>query len=281
MKETMQYKLLDSGHGQRLEDFGGITTIRPAPWASWKPKLSAKDWAGADAQFLKDSSKEGAWIFSQKLPEAWKIGFHELIFELKFTLNGQVGIFPEQKANWEYIKNKIRKASKPISVFNGFAYTGASTLYAASENAEVCHVDASKTSVNWAKENAVHSGLGEKKIRWIVDDVITFMQREKKRGKKYDAIILDPPAFGRGYGGKTWKWERDIEILIRLTGDLLSDSPLFVLFSSHHPDLSPSDFVFLLKKFLRKKGDYSSYNLIIPSADGASLDCGITALCNF
>ncbi len=232
------YELLDSGDGRKLERFGKYVLARPCSQAMWRPNKSAAEWAKADASFDREDGNN--WHGRANLPKEWQIKTAGITFKLGGTDFGHLGIFPEQRAQWKWIRETVGVGcrSRCTSVLNLFAYSGGSTMAAALGGAEVCHLDASKGMVEWARENARLNGLAERPIRWIVDDAHKFMKREIRRGRKYDAIILDPPTFGRGAGGEMYKIERDLKETLSLVRELLSDHPLFVLFSSHTPGLS-------------------------------------------
>lgn len=232
------YELIDSGDGRKLERFGKYVLARPCSQAMWRPELSDDRWNRADASF--DREDGNRWHGRTNLPKEWTIETAGIKFKLGGTDFGHLGIFPEQRAQWKWIRNEVKERGQEsgVSVLNLFAYSGGSTMAAALGGAEVCHLDASKGMVEWARENARLNGLGDKPIRWIVDDAHKFMKREIRRGHKYDAIILDPPTFGRGAGGEMYKIERDLKETLSLVKELLSDHPAFVLFSSHTPGLS-------------------------------------------
>ena len=234
------YELLDSGDGRKLERFGKYVLARPCSQAMWRPSKSAAEWERADASF--DREDGNRWHGRSNLPKEWQIETAGIRFKLGGTDFGHLGIFPEQRAQWRWIRERLASASPRgrgrYGVLNLFAYSGGSTMAAALGGAEVCHLDASKGMVEWARENARLNGLAEHPIRWIVDDAHKFMKREIRRGRKYDAIILDPPTFGRGAGGEMYKIERDLKDTLGLVKELLSESPSFVLFSSHTPGLS-------------------------------------------
>ena len=246
------YELLDSGDGRKLERFGKYVLARPCSQAMWRPSKSAAEWERADASF--DREDGNRWHGRSNLPKEWQIETAGIKFKLGGTDFGHLGIFPEQRAQWKWIREKVEVEGRGrdrkippststsnlnlIRVLNLFAYSGGSTMAAALGGAEVCHLDASKGIVEWARENARLNGLADHPIRWIVDDAHKFMKREIRRGHKYDAIILDPPTFGRGAGGEMYKIERDLKDTLGLVKDLLSERPSFVLFSSHTPGLS-------------------------------------------
>ena len=230
------YELLDSGDGRKLERFGDVVLARPCSQALWRPALGAGEWNRADATF--DREEGNRWHGRSNLPKSWTIETAGIRFKLGGTDFGHLGIFPEQRAQWKWIRQRVEGAGRPTAVLNLFAYSGGSTMAAALGGAEVCHLDASKGMVEWARENAALNGLSDSPVRWIVDDAHKFMRRELRRGRRYDAIILDPPTFGRGAGGEMYKIERDLKETLGLVRDLLSEKPLFVLFSSHTPGLS-------------------------------------------
>ena len=229
------YELLDSGGGRKLERFGEYVLARPCSQAMWRPSLPEGDWARADASF--DREDGNRWHGRGNLPKSWTVETAGIRFRLGGTDFGHLGIFPEQRAQWRWIRDAAGRAA---SVLNLFAYSGGSTMAAALGGAEVCHLDASKGMVEWARENAALNGLSDRPIRWIVDDAHKFMRREIRRGRRYDGIVLDPPTFGRGAGGEMYKIERDLAETLSLVKELLSPTPRFVLFSSHTPGLSPT-----------------------------------------
>ena len=240
------YELLDSGDGRKLERFGRCTLVRPCSQALWRPRLAAAAWERADASFDRDDGNR--WHGRGNLPKEWTITTAGIRFKLGGTDFGHLGIFPEQRAQWRWIRETVAAAiagegaAKPprkIAALNLFAYSGGSTLAAALGGAEACHLDASKGMVEWARDNARLNGLSEHPIRWIVDDAHKFLRREIRRGRRYDAVILDPPTFGRGAGGEMYRIEHDLKDTLALVAEILSERPLFVLFSSHTPGLSP------------------------------------------
>ncbi len=234
------YELVDSGDGRKLERFGDYVLARPCSQALWRPMLGMDAWNGADASF--DREEGNRWHGRSNLPKSWNIETAGIRFKLGGTDFGHLGIFPEQRTQWRWIRETVAKAASSgarPNVLNLFAYSGGSTMAAALGGAEVCHLDASKGMVEWARENAVLNRLADHPIRWIVDDAHKFMRRELRRGRRYDAIILDPPTFGRGAGGEMYKIERDLKDTLGLVKSLLSVKPIFVLFSSHTPGLSP------------------------------------------
>lgn len=235
------YTLVDSGDGRKLEQFGPYLIDRPCAQAVWKKQLSDRDWVNCDAVFTREG--ESRWIFNRTLPETWSIEVSSIKFKISPTDFGHLGIFPEQHEFWEWIQKTVSQEAvlrtRPLNVLNLFAYSGGSTLAAAKGGAQVCHLDASKGMVAWARENAALNNLSEAPVRWIIDDAQKFLVREMKRGVRYDAIILDPPTFGRGAKGELFKIESDLMRLLDQCRGLLSDSPLFVLFSCHTPGFTP------------------------------------------
>lgn len=270
-KPQKEYELLDSGNGFKLERFGGVVVSRPDPQALWGKKLSKKIWDSADAHF------ERNWKEKNKIPKDWKISLDDIVFNLKLSSFKHVGVFPEQIENWKWIKEKIKKADRKINVLNLFGYTGGATLASLQAGAEVCHVDGSKTSIALAKENALLSGLSEKKVRWILDDVSKFVLREIRRGNKYDAVIMDPPAFGRGAKGEVWKIEKDFLNLLNLVKQILSEQPLFIIINGYASGYSHLAYSNSLKEiFGNRLGDVETGELAIEeSKTGRILPAGI------
>lgn len=233
-KAQKEYELLDSGEGEKLERYGQYVLRRPDPQALWRKNLSQKEWADADASFEREAA--GKWILKKDVPREWRIEFGGLKLKIAPTPFKHTGLFPEQLANWKWTEALISKTverGKEVSVLNLFGYTGGATLVAAKAGARLCHVDASKSAIIWAKENAKLSGLTDRPIRWILDDAFEFVRKELKRGKKYDGIIMDPPAFGHGPNGEMWKIEDDFIAFVDECKKLLSDSPLFFLVSGY------------------------------------------------
>lgn len=255
--EGFDYRLLDTGDFQKLEDFGGHRFIRPAPQALWPKSLAAAEWQKAQGEYHYFKGKEfgGEWTFHSKLPEdGWTIRFQDLTFKVKPTGFGHIGLFPEQAPNWIWIGEQIRNSGRSeVDVLNVFGYTGAATLAAARAGARVTHVDASKGSVTWARANLELSGLGDRPVRWIVDDVLKFLQREQRRGRKYDGIILDPPTFGRGPKSEVWKIENQLCDLMTHCRDVLSENPLFLLLTTHSPGFSALSLKIMLQLYLADK----------------------------
>ena len=277
--DWLDYRILDCGGGEKVEKWADYTLVRQDPKEIWNRKNNVKEWNKANAINHGSKSAGGQWEI-KKLPAQWTVSYKELTFNLKPMSFKHTGLFPEQAANWNFIMDKIRNAGRPINVLNLFAYTGGATLAAAAAGASVCHVDASKGMTQWARENAVSSGLADKPIRWIVDDCKKFVQREIRRGRKYDAIIMDPPSYGRGPSGETWKIEEDVADFVELTMQLLSDKPLFVIISSYSTGLAPSVMSYLLGITAGKKhnGTIEAEELGLPVVStGLVLPCGSSA----
>jgi 23S rRNA (cytosine1962-C5)-methyltransferase len=238
------YTLLDAGNEQKLERIGAYTLVRPAPQAIWRPRLSAADWRRADAIHTRGSDGGGSWEWKRKVEREFDILYSNLIFRIKLTNFGHMGLFPEQAANWEWLREVIRTRmqrtnNRNLHVLNLFGYTGGSTLAASQAGAHVAHVDAAKGVVDWARKNAQLCALDERPIRWLVDDALKFVKREERRGNSYQGIILDPPSFGRGPQGEVFKIESDLLSLLDACQALLARDALFILYSCHTPGFSP------------------------------------------
>ncbi len=270
------YELIDASGGEKLERWGSRILLRPDPQAIWATERRDPRWRRPDAAYRRSSSGGGAWE-KNSLPPSWRIRYGELTFQVKPMSFKHTGLFPEQAANWDWAMERIRAAGRPIRVLNLFAYTGGATLACLAAGAEVCHVDAAKGMVAWAKENALCSGLEGRPVRWIVDDCVKFCQREIRRGKKYDAVIMDPPSYGRGPGGEVWHLEDSLWSLVSTVTELLSDDPLFVLINSYTTGLSPSVLTYMAESlFTRRFGGASDAQELglRASASGLVLPCG-------
>ena len=270
------FELLDCSRGEKLERWGRYTVVRPDPQAIWDTPRSDRRWQRCDGRYTRSASGGGSWDRGS-LPASWQISYGELTFNVKPMSFKHTGIFPEQAANWDYIMRKIRSAGRPISVLNLFAYTGAATVAALAAGASVCHVDAAKGMVAWAKENAASSGVADRSVRWIVDDCARFVEREIRRGRRYDAIIMDPPSYGRGPGGEVWKIEDNLWDFVSLTAGVLSDDPLFVIINSYTTGLSPSVLTYIAESIFTRRfgGRAESRELGLPvTATGLCLPCG-------
>ncbi len=270
------YEVIDCSGGEKLERWGDYLLIRPDPQVIWDTPRTARGWKKPNGHYHRSSRGGGEWEFFA-LPEQWSVRYRDLTFHLKPFSFKHTGLFPEQAANWDWFGALIRDAGRPIRVLNLFAYTGGATLAAARAGASVTHVDASKGMVTWAKENARASGLGEAPIRWIVDDCVKFVERELRRGNHYDAVIMDPPSYGRGPKGEIWKIEESIHPFIRLCARLLSDQPLFFLVNSYTTGLAPSALTYLMSTEILPAhgGQVTSGELGLPvSGNGLILPCG-------
>lgn len=275
------YSVLDCSQGEKLEKWGDYVLIRPDPQVIWQTDKRNLLWKKMNGHYHRSSKGGGEWEFFD-LPEQWDIGYrlpsgYELRFNLKPFSFKHTGLFPEQATNWDWFSQKIKNAGRPVKVLNLFAYTGGATLAAAAAGANVTHVDASKGMVAWAKENAKSSGLEEAPVRWLVDDCIKFVEREIRRGNKYDAIIMDPPSYGRGPKGEIWKIEDSIHSLIKLCVQILSEKPLFFLINSYTTLLAPSVLTYLMSIEICKKfgGKVVSEEIGLPVKEsGLVLPCG-------
>ena len=269
------YELLDCSGGEKLERWGKYVLRRPDPQAIWQTPKDG-DWDRADAVYRRSESGGGKWIKTD-VPESWQIREGNLTFNVKLMNFKHTGLFPEQAANWAFIDDAVRHAGRSIRVLNLFAYTGAASLAAAAAGASVCHVDAARGMVAWARENAAASGLADKPIRWIVDDCRKFVEKEIRRGKTYDAIIMDPPSYGRGPTGEVWKLEDSLWDFLQLCCGVLSEQPLFVLISSYTTGLSPSVLTYLSETVFSARwgGRSESRELGLPvTKSGLTLPCG-------
>ncbi|MBW7571325.1 class I SAM-dependent methyltransferase [Caproiciproducens faecalis] len=275
------YELLDTSAGERLERWGDIVLIRPDPQIIWNTPKAHPLWNSAHAHYQRSSTGGGSWQELKKVPPMWKIRYGELTFQLKTMGFKHTGIFPEQAVNWDFAMKKITEANRPLKVLNLFGYTGAATLACLKAGAQVCHVDASKGMVAWAKENAAASGLESSPVRWLVDDCVKFVQREQRRGNTYDGIIMDPPSYGRGPGGEVWKLEEQLYPLVEMCVPILSEHPLFFILNSYTTGLSPAVMEYLLGVLIQKKfgGRVSSDEIGLPvTGSGLVLPCGSTAI---
>jgi 23S rRNA (cytosine1962-C5)-methyltransferase len=272
------YELLDCSGGEKLERWGKHLLIRPEPQAIWDTPKRHPGWKNASARYVRSNAGGGQWD-KKSLPDSWRISYGELRFNIKPMNFKHTGLFPEQAANWEYINGKLRSAGSAVNVLNLFAYTGGATIAAAAAGASVCHVDAARGMVSWARENAKVSGLEDKPVRWIVDDCAKFLDREIRRGRKYDAIIMDPPSYGRGPSGEVWKLEDDLFSFVKLCTGVLSADPLFVIINSYTTGLSPATLTYIAETLFSKNfgGKADSQELGLPVTEsGLVLPCGAT-----
>ncbi len=276
-ESSADYELVDSGMEEKLERYGNVLLVRPDPQALWSKTLPQARWDDASAEFSREG-REGQWKIKKDIPDAWPIELGGLTMQVKPTSFKHTGVFPEQAPNWEWVRNTL--SQKPgAQVLNLFGYTGGATIAAAQAGAEVCHVDASKTAVTWARENAELNGVGDKPIRWIIEDAITFVEREIKRGNRYDLVLMDPPAFGHGPKDELWKFEEHFLTLMRLCSELLSEKPLGMLINGYAAGYSASAFAYNLAPFVEKFGGSIEYGelTIEESAGKRLLPCGIFA----
>ena len=277
------YRIIDTSSGEKLEVWGKYSLVRPDPQVIWKTDKNHPLWKKADASYKRSRTGGGAWN-ENALPESWNIKYKDLTFQIKPTGFKHTGLFPEQAANWDWFRELIANANRPIKVLNLFAYTGGATVAAAKAGATVCHVDASKGMVQCAKENARLSGLADAPIRYIVDDCKKFIEREIRRGNKYDAIIMDPPSYGRGPTGEVWKIEENIDDFVELASAVLSDNPLFFLLNSYTTGLSASTMKYITDARLLTKfnGKSAAEELgLRVEATGFALPCGSSVRVEF
>lgn len=281
MFTSEEYQLLDFGNARRLERFGEITLDRPCPAAETFERTNPDAWSNADARFEGRDQEIGQWKDRRDLPERWTVAFGRLQFELKRTDFGHLGLFPEQAENWDWIARSLpsRERERGVlpKILNLFAYTGGSTLAAATAGAEVVHVDAARNIVAWARRNAELSGLGDAPIRWIAEDAMKFVQRELKRGNRYDAVILDPPSYGHGPQGEVWRLSRHLPRLLSLCNELTDGRPEFMLLTCHTPGYSPDTLREMLLEALGGEGIVRAEPLTIRSAAGRELPSGVVA----
>ena len=281
------YEILDMANGEKLERWNNIYLVRPDPQIIWNDKQYPEKWKQANARYNRSSTGGGHWDYKKRLPDSWQIKYKNLTFNIKPMGFKHTGIFPEQAVNWDWmmdkIQSEIKTTNREVKVLNLFAYTGGATVACLYAGASVCHVDSSKGLVAWAKENVVSSRLQERPVRYIVDDVVKFVQREIRRGNKYDAIIMDPPSYGRGTNGEVWKFEENLPMLIEICMQVLSDNPLFFLINSYTTGTSSMVLENLLKMNMRKKygkraddGIFENGEVGLPMTDSDFiLPCGI------
>lgn len=275
------YELIDVDSGERLERWGDIILIRPDPQIIWSTGRKDPRWKTAHAVYHRSNSGGGYWEKLKDVPDVWSITFNNLTFRLKPMGFKHTGLFPEQAVNWALARELIKKADREISVLNLFAYTGGATLACLEAGAKVTHVDASKGMVQWAKENAVASSLADKSVRWLVDDCMKFVKREIRRGNKYDAIIMDPPSYGRGPNGEVWKLEQQLSELLEDVSQIMSDDPLFFFLNSYTGGISPTILNFMVKEKMNFKDTQNIFTdeigLRVTNKD-IVLPCGATTI---
>lgn len=285
--EWKDYELLDMANGQKLEKWGKYILIRPDPQIVWDKKTNPKLWEKADAKYIRSNTGGGHWEKYSKIDENWSIKYKNLVFNLKPMGFKHTGLFPEQAVNWDYIISKISQRTKKnqeVKVLNLFAYTGGATVAALSAGASVCHVDSSQGMVNWAKENVSSSGLRERSVRFLVDDVVKFVNREIRRNNKYDMIIMDPPSYGRGKNGEVWSIEKDINNLLCLCSKILSDNPISVIINTYTGGLSGTIIENVAKLAFSENNPKKIFHNEIGLRQKNSefvLPCGITTICEF
>lgn len=275
------YELIDCSCGERLERWGQHILIRPDPQVIWKTPKRNPMWKNADARYIRSNTGGGRWEVYKKLPDRWEISYKDLSFNIKTMGFKHTGLFPEQAVNWDLIREIIRNAGRPVKVLNLFAYTGGATMAALAENAHTVHVDASKGMVLWAKENAVSSSFADRSVRWLVDDCIKFVQREIRRGNKYDIIIMDPPSYGRGPGGEVWKLEDSVYEFVELCSQVVSDDALALFLNSYTTGLSSAVMEYILSAVMCPKfgGTVSGDEIgLKATSSGLILPCGATAI---
>lgn len=275
------YELIDCSCGERLERWGQHILIRPDPQVIWKTPKRNPMWKNADARYIRSNTGGGRWEVYKKLPDRWEISYKDLSFNIKTMGFKHTGLFPEQAVNWDLLREIIRNAGRPVKVLNLFAYTGGATMAALAENAHTVHVDASKGMVSWAKENAVSSSFADRSVRWLVDDCIKFVQREIRRGNKYDIIIMDPPSYGRGPGGEVWKLEDSVYEFIELCSQVVSDDALALFLNSYTTGLSSAVMEYILSAVMCPKfgGTVSGDEIgLKATSSGLILPCGATAI---
>jgi len=249
------YALLDSGDGRKLERYGPYRVVRPEPQCLWRPRLPAAEWEAADAVFdPSDEDEAGRWRLRGAPAESWPMSWGDVTYSGRFTNFRHLAVFPEQAANWAWLKAQVETAKEPPKILNLFGYTGVASLVCAAAGAAVTHVDASKKAVGWARENAALSGLADRPIRWIVEDARKYVQREVRRGAKYEGIILDPPTYGRGPTGEVWRLFEDLPELIRLCAEILSDNALFLLLNAYATRISGVSLAHLMAQAVSTRG---------------------------
>ena len=269
------YELLDAGDGMKLERWADVLLARPEPQAVW-PRQQAELWEKADAVYHRSQSGGGSWEFKRHLPDSWHVQYGALRFIVKPTGFKHTGLFPEQAVNWDTMTDLIRQAGRQVRILNLFAYTGGATLACASAGASVVHVDAAKGMVQWAQENAQASGLKGAQVRYLVDDAMKFVLRERRRGNVYDGVVMDPPSYGRGPDGEMFKFEQDVYPLIEQCANILSDEPLFFVLNSYTAGFAPQIAGNMLHCAL-PKGRVEADNIALPIRAGMALPCGATA----
>ena len=279
--EWKDYEIIDMADGEKLERWGKYVLVRPDPQIIWKERQFPEKWKNIDAHYHRSKTGGGEWEYKTKLPEKWEIKYKGLVFNIKTMGFKHTGLFPEQSVNWDFMINKIKNSNREIKVLNLFAYTGGATVACLFAGASVCHVDSSKGMIECAKENLVSSNLREKPVRFIMDDCVKFVNREIKRGNKYDAIIMDPPSFGRGANNEIWQFENNIEDLVKLCKNLLSENPLFFIINSYTTGISATVLENIIKMNITNENVSSGELGIQNSNSNLVLPCGIYAKTEF
>lgn len=275
-KNWEDYEILDMADGEKLERWKDVILVRPDPQIIWKQKSNPQMWKTVNAKYNRSKTGGGSWQYNKKLPTSWQIKYKDLTFNIKPMGFKHTGLFPEQAVNWDWMIAKIKQEKREIKVLNLFAYTGGATVACAYAGASVCHVDSSKGMVAWAKENMASSGLEKRPVRYIVDDVIKFVNREIRRGNQYDAIIMDPPSYGRGANGEVWQFEENLDDLVKLCTKILSDNPLFFLINSYTTGISAKVLENILRLNINKKGKIEAGEIGLPMKNAnLVLPCGI------
>ena len=277
------YKIIATGNGEKLEKWGNVCLLRPDPQVIWKAKFDFSSYPALSARYLPEGKLGEKWELIKNVPETFRVSRKNLTFNLKLMKGFKhTGLFPEQAVNWDMMIGLIKNAKRPINVLNLFAYTGGATMACASAGASVCHVDAATSMVQRAKENMKSSSMEDRPVRYIIDDCVKFVKREINRGRKYDAIIMDPPSFGRGPTGELWKIESNLDDLIALTKGVLSDNPLFYLINSYTTGLQPGVIANLIDlNFKENKHETDAYEVGLPTQEGIPLPCGCSGLAIF
>ena len=275
--DWIDYELIDTSSGERLERWGDIILIRPDPQIIWNTEKKNPLWRKAHAKYHRSNQGGGQWQVFKKIPDSWSLKYRDLVFNVKPMGFKHTGIFPEQSVNWSLMQDIIKSQNRPVKVLNLFAYTGGATVACLKAGASVTHVDASKGMVAWAKENAVISGVADKPVRWLVDDCKKFVEREIRRGNKYDGVVMDPPSYGRGPNGEVWKLENNLEELLKLTSQILSDNPIFFLLNTYTAGMSSTVLNYMVEEYIAKgKGSVTtdeiglkvtSRNLVMPAGN--------------
>ncbi|MEE3428501.1 MAG: class I SAM-dependent methyltransferase [Ruminococcus sp.] len=275
------YELIDCSDGERLERWGNIILIRPDPQIIWSSGKKNPLWRNAHARYHRSNKGGGSWEMYKRVPDSWSVKYRNLKFNVKPMGFKHTGVFPEQAVNWDWVYDRIKSENRPLNILNLFGYTGCATLMCMDAGAKVCHVDASKGMVNWAKENAQISKIADRPVRWLVDDCVKFVQREIRRGHKYDGIIMDPPSYGRGPNGEVWKIEEKLYSFMELCMQVLSDDPSFLILNSYTTGLSPAVMEYLLNVMLKSRygGKVSSDEIGLKVTEsGMCLPCGSTVI---